>query len=934
MTRVAKSWVKIRLRNLLLAAGVLTAFTAAAMACGWYFSSDESVRFNSERYGRGFYRLPPLPISYDAEKDREIANGESTWNEWSTEPSGSSSDQPSKSSLVWEQATELIGKGEMRAARVGLEEYLSLTASRSIDEDGDRQERRNSAYDLVDAMKELDRGAKLESVKDYVASRIAHDESRPEQTAESARSDPRLADNWAYLHAAGLYKDKKTEEALAAFVDHVRSFPKSEKNEAAKFMAARILMGQSYAFEHAGCGDYPVDNFGEAFDLQQPESAERCRDEMWTRSVKALRDLQRDFPNGRYRTDVRGWLAFMLAQGGERAEALSEYYRMLGDPADRNARLEAKKSLQLIGHSYSDDVLDRTEALIESDANAALAYAYHRIYNYAIDLTYREVESWYGSDSESKRSRETEVANATSRGKHELERTVRFASAMMKRYPATRISGGFVLRIAQANLELQNWKQAEFNGKKALALGIDGEVRAQATWIVGSAQHASGNLKGARLTFTKLVIEFPKSKLTRGARRLLAITAEDEGDLEGALEQYLLLEYREDIAYFLDVLMPTDRLAKFIDDHQVLPQREMLLYSLGLRYMREKRWSEARQTLNRVRTEYRPVESNDIYGRSRRYSKEPSYDDDSAIRSGWVMQDLQTIDILEQLEKKVAAAQGDEAKAEAMYQYASYFYDADTLLFYNPSLWGGVRIYHLYDLSVGKNGRQPNESQIMFDYSKHHDTLALAILVYQEIVEKYPHTKAGSDALYSLLVAQEKLGDMNYYWREIYGNGFFVGTREYAWADIRRMYPKFRWPKSKEGWEASTRTVSGGPAYEPLPKKKPPLSFGERVSRKLSRWYGEYSPRPVAAMWWLIGELGFYLKAHLAMWFAAFSGLIVWGNRSAIHAAATSSPVLSFMDYLQAAYRWILFKIKNALPRLSIMYLVKRTYERIKNALC
>src|SRR5688572_20010469 len=44
-----------------------------AVACGWSAFSDHSVRFNDYRTGRGFYRLPPLPLMYDAKTGKEIS---------------------------------------------------------------------------------------------------------------------------------------------------------------------------------------------------------------------------------------------------------------------------------------------------------------------------------------------------------------------------------------------------------------------------------------------------------------------------------------------------------------------------------------------------------------------------------------------------------------------------------------------------------------------------------------------------------------------------------------------------------------------------------------------------------------------------------------------------------------------------------------------
>ena len=73
----------------------------------------------------------------------------------------------------------------------------------------------------------------------------------------------------------------------------------------------------------------------------------------------------------------------------------------------------------------------------------------------------------------------------------------------------------------------------------------------------------------------------------------MALTAEDQNDLETALEQYLAVNYQYDVAYYVDVLLPTDRLANFVAKQSELKQHNQLLYALGIRYMRDKRWDDA-----------------------------------------------------------------------------------------------------------------------------------------------------------------------------------------------------------------------------------------------------------------------------------------------------------------------------------------------------
>ena len=229
----------------------------------------------------------------------------------------------------------------------------------------------------------------------------------------------------------------------------------------------------------------------------------------------------REFPKGRYFNDARGWLAFLYKRGGERAKALAEYYALLGDPHDRNARLAAKKSLQLIGHEYDDETLDQVEKLIAGDANAALAYSYHRIYNHAIDLTYDEsytLDSYTKDEWKEKQEEEKRLSDSHKAGNHELERVAKFATAMMKVHPNAVVSGDFVLRTAEAQLELQNFDESLKLSGKALGLGIRDDGRMEALWVKGSSEHQLRQLKSAKATFQQLIAEYPNSKLTEGAR--------------------------------------------------------------------------------------------------------------------------------------------------------------------------------------------------------------------------------------------------------------------------------------------------------------------------------------------------------------------------------------------------------------------------------
>ena len=100
----------------------------------------------------------------------------------------------------------------------------------------------------------------------------------------------------------------------------------------------------------------------------------------------------------------------------------------------------------------------------------------------------------------------------------------------------------------------------------------------------------------------QLLAAKPNDELARGARENLALIAEDNGDLDGALEQYIGLKYTLNIAYFVDVVMTPEQLAGFTERHPETSANDLLFYSLGVRYLRVSRWDDARKAFSKVHT--------------------------------------------------------------------------------------------------------------------------------------------------------------------------------------------------------------------------------------------------------------------------------------------------------------------------------------------
>jgi outer membrane protein assembly factor BamD (BamD/ComL family) len=872
--------------------------TGVAFGCGW-IGSSRSVRFNGWHAEREFSRLPPLPFDARVAKREDdaavVGEGESV------ESLGE------RAGAIWTHAEEAERKGDLPQTRKLLSDYLKLTDSGSCAElfgdSSNCQQRRNAARDKLGAIASLERGASAQTVAAYLEARQVYDgwsgakdddkaateknphakfdtwwEGKSEQPTtetvnpvEAVRAalervprDRYFDDRVAYLRASVLFYEGESEEAAKAFDDLAARYPQSEKREAALFTLGVLRMKASRSFT----GDYAT----------AEDACPDCRDENWEKAFAAFSRVLRDYPRGLYAPDARGWLAYLHLRVGETAEGLAEYYRMLADERMAAARDEAVRSLALARRVATGDDMERVESLIEGEPRVALAYAYHNIYNFALrEMPYIEISdednpyTYYKDKYEDENYRlyydweNAERERRSSRAERkELARVASFATRLMQRNPRAEVGGAFALRVAEADVELGDNKSARDLAVRALSSGLVGSERASALWVRGVAEHHTGDIKAARQTFAQLIEEFPEGDMTEGARRFLAMAAEDAGDPAAALEQYLALNYEDDVAYFVDALMTPEQLAAFVEKRTDKAKRDYLLYALGVRYLRAFRFDDARRAFSQVRTTPRNDYASPSYyswDSSERKQSDPklvgywSYDEGPSglktegIPAEWVLRDLQTVADLERLQREANRAAGYEQRAEALYQLASYVYEGSDLKFYNPAAWRGMRERILVNYEEARY-RAPNEAQTLWQYMQEHETPARALNIYLEVVRLYPNSRAARDALYSAAVCQQHLSNFNAYWRQAYGLGLHAGERMVTYEDVRRAYPDYRLPDGTNGWEPSTRTVSGVSAW-PAPPKPKELTGTERVRLKVKR-----AERWASDGWRMFGEVG------------------------------------------------------------------------------
>jgi TolA-binding protein len=823
----------------------MAAAAATAIGCAWSGTSH-SVRFNGYQSEREMERLPPLPT---------MANGLNEGRAyWGLDDGSDDEDYYTKIEkrskevdALWGRAGAAEKDGNLQLDRELLNEYLKVTDGPHVlwFDPTDAQVRHNSATDRLDALGALDHGSKTPAVKAYLDARRLHDVEKPDASEvdhaiEIAQSDRNLKDNADYLKGAEQYRQDNFEEAATAFRRVAASYPQSEKREAALFMAAVATMKTSITYIPAsGNSDYGQN------------SATTSTDQAWDDAFTAFRKVISEYPRGKYFNDARSWQAYLLLRRHDRAGALAQYYRLLADSRDEEARTGAAFSLMLVRSSATDDEMSRVEKELANEPQAALAYAYHNIYNYSIDPIessppYEEVKDSSGKyDADASRARRDELekewkANRADAGRNALIRTLEFSKRLMTNYPGLSVGGGFALRAAQASEELDDNEGAARFARRALQSDLNGDQRAQALWTMGIAEQRLKHLAAARKDFAELLRAYPKTQLTEGARRNLAMIAEDSGDIDSALEQYIALEYDIDVAYLVDILMTPEQLAAFIQKHPDSPKENEFTYALGVRYLRASRWEDARLTLAQVKTTtasgsrgYNMYCSTcNCQGDATTNCNDPKtgdYDEHEhpVITSRLVMRDVQTANDLEARERAVDQAAGDEAKAEAVYQLASYQYEASSLLFYNPLATPGY--WNLGQLESENRYRRPGEQQTLFQSTQEHDRLARALNIYLDVVDRFPRTRAARDALYTAAVCHERLSNYNPYWREIYQNGLHAGQRMVSYADVKATYPNYQLPRGTYGWQPSTRTVNSGPGWAAPPKPLPRLTKRERA---------------------------------------------------------------------------------------------------------
>ena len=544
----------------------------------------------------------------------------------------------------------------------------------------------------------------LSARRDYEFSRPGRGEAQMKELAANPHAGI-LRPHALYVLGAIQYDEQHPEQAADIFASLVKRYPQSRRREAALIMIPRSL-------------------------LQIPDADARFT--QWVgrsipggnamlRSRLALQMLLHEYPQTRFRQSALAWLArsdFLL---GHRVAALESYLQQYVTFTGESDRVSAAASIRFVSEELTPPEAKRLGGDLRRNADILGAYL-----EYRLD---------HGSDSAREQSRLVDLA-AEVAGNHRLHLRAQSAARLAE---AEYLRGRYRDAIAWSNRSL---------------FSLPGPGRDLAFYVRGAAYRKSGQGAAAEADFHRLLNQYPTSYLCGAAHENLALLYERSRRPGLALDQYYRLGYQADIAYLLDARMTTRQVTSYLKSHPHHPQHNLLIYTLGIRQLRDNQLTLALATLSRlpeqtIHTLMGPKTAKVLWNDQTNQIRDPR----------------RTARDLAQLERAIHQAHAPNAKAAALYRKASYLYNNRGLLFYNYALWKGDRST---DFSLLWNARAATTGDRTAAREHHydHECLFRARMLCLKIARQFAQSPVAPQALYRAACASHKLTTFDGWWRK------------------------------------------------------------------------------------------------------------------------------------------------------------------------
>ncbi|HRF59253.1 MAG TPA: hypothetical protein PLH94_04985 [Fimbriimonadaceae bacterium] len=565
---------------------------------------------------------------------------------------------------------------------------------------------------LMDFKEVLESNAPRTAVSAYLNARQAYDKNAKApigpalQALVANPSAGAVRAHAAYLLAARVYDTGDFPAAAKQYRSVAGTYPASPRAESALIMAIRSwLRSPSQADDYVWV-DSPL-----------PQASA-------TREARAALDLfDKRYPRSRFRFDASGWRARADYVENKIPAAILGYLAQSSLAENDDQRITNLSSIRVAMKKLKGTAATELGALLRKRPALVPAYVNYRIF-------YTE----------------------TTPG--DLDSLAQLSEAALASDPKTKFAPEVMAQLAQIEYGLKRWQKAVDWASKALSSGNDTPGQDLALYIRAGAKAKLKDAKGAQTDYLELEKKFPKSNLLGVTLENLALLAEARNDWSGALKAYHRLGYGDDWAYLLDVRLTVADLEKVVSENPIPVRRSEIQYALALRLIREDRYHEASSTLAKL-----PAAEIAKFGDLKDPSAYAWFGPEGTDR---LSNPMDTVRDLKALQQKIDGATGD-AKAEALYAKASYFYTKRNLLLYNPSLWKGGRaaIFASWNTTI----QTPEDLSQIRKHMAEHECLAHSRRLCLEIVGQHPKSPVAAKALYRAACSARRLADFNYWWR-------------------------------------------------------------------------------------------------------------------------------------------------------------------------
>ena len=528
-----------------------------------------------------------------------------------------------------------------------------------------------------------------------------------------------LRERAAYQAASALAAaQNENKRAIAGYQTLLKDFPNGAKREDAVIMLARTaLLSDDAANRDISAGE------------------------------AALNQLAKEFPKSRYRESVPGLRARILYVQ-ENYPAAARAYVALDDA----------ESLELVRKKLAGSAQGNLDAPLLEIYLARLANAENWT-EYAdalfrIDATRKRMSAEASREFADKVQKNYDLAAAyiyyrlyhTKNQASDLKSLTRLADTFAARDGGAKLPPLVRVRLAEIYYQRKMYDRAlKWAGSVDAA-----NVRDRALFVRGASKQKMGRNNAALADFDALLARCPNSSLRHATRENVAILEEAAGLRGAALDNYFALGYQLDIAFLLDVRMTPREIETYLAAHPKSAQKDLLAYSLGIRYLREERWQESEKWLKRVS----PA----------KYAAYTKKDADSGLDTESPAP-LEALRELRGLYQNISDAGNDNERAAALYAYASYYSTHGTLLLYNSALWQGGREYAF---QFWQNTRQtsPEDRAAIRNHMVSHEVYSRSRRICLELARRYPAAPVAPAAVYRAAAACRRLAAFNAWWTE------------------------------------------------------------------------------------------------------------------------------------------------------------------------